>query len=79
MLKVSVFAQLKEYFNAGIELPATAGQTVSQVLEQLKHTNPDAAPILDSSRVAVNDEMVDLKHIIEGNEHIYIFPPSSGG
>jgi len=79
MLQVSVFAQLKEHFDAGIELPAKQGQTVGQVVEYLKQANPEAAAILDSCRVAVNDEMVDLKYTINGNEHIYIFPPSSGG
>ncbi len=77
-MKVQVFAALKDYFEPSIELDLHAS-TISDIKEMLLQVNPEAAPLLNLSRFAVNEEIVGEDFKINAHDLISVLPPASGG
>lgn len=77
-MKIQVFAILKDFYKKEFELKARIN-TVSDLRRHLAMVNPDAAPVLKRCRFAVQDEFVTDQYQLNGNEHIVVIPPSSGG
>lgn len=77
-MKVQVFAILKTFFKKEFEL-TVAIYTIADLRTHLSVLNPDAAAVLDRCRFAVQDEFITDEYTLNGNEHVVIIPPSSGG
>lgn len=77
-MKVQVFAALKDYFDPNFDLNHNAS-TISDVKEMLLQKNPEATYLLNLSRFAVNEEIVDEDFKINAHDLISVLPPASGG
>lgn len=77
-MRIQVFAILKNYYKKEFELK-TKISTISDLRRHLSMVNPDASPILNLCRFAIQDEFVTDQYQLTGNEHIVVIPPSSGG
>ncbi|XZE36817.1 MoaD/ThiS family protein [Pirellulaceae bacterium SH501] len=63
-----------------IKLPCPA--TISQIAVELGDIRPELKPFINSSRFAVNREIVDLEFVILSdcpNLEVALIPPVSGG
>lgn len=77
-MKVTVYAVLKEYFDASFTMDGQLN-SVQDLRNKLVQIKPQAAPVLDACRFAVNDEFVNLDFKIKDDDSISILPPASGG
>jgi molybdopterin synthase sulfur carrier subunit len=53
--------------------------TISQLKELLSSKYPEAGDLIKSIRFAVNEEYVDDKYYLKGDERVALIPPVSGG
>jgi molybdopterin converting factor small subunit len=79
-VRVNYYAQLREALKTtaevvSLELPAREGD----LLEQLARLHPRQRDLFLASRVAVNEEYVDGKSLLEGLTDVDIISPISGG
>jgi sulfur-carrier protein len=77
-MKVTVYAILKDYFDSSFSINEKL-VSVAELKDKLVQKTPQAAPLLDACRFAVNDEFVDLDFKIKKDDSISILPPASGG
>ena len=77
-MKVTVYAILKDYFDSSFSIDEKVF-SVAELKNKLVQKTPQAAPLLDACRFAVNDEFVDLDFKIKEDDSISILPPASGG
>ena len=77
-MKVTVYAVLKDYFDASFTMGGELN-SVKDLRNKLVQIKPQAAPVLDACRFAVNDEFVNLDFKIKDDDAISILPPASGG
>ncbi|TCC84617.1 MoaD/ThiS family protein [Pedobacter hiemivivus] len=77
-MRIQVFAILKDFFKKEFELKV-ALHTIADLRTHLSLLNPNATPVLNRCRFAVQDEFVTDEYTLTGNEHVVIIPPSSGG
>lgn len=77
-MKVTVYAILKDYFDSSFSLNEKLA-SVAELKDKLVQKTPQAAPLLNACRFAVNDEFVDLDFKIKEDDSISILPPASGG
>ncbi len=78
-VRVAVFANLKDYFQAELELDLPDGARAGDVARELERMEPEARELLESCRLAVDENFVDPDFGLKGDEEILVFPPSSGG
>lgn len=78
-IKVICFAGLKKYF--GNEIAVSVGQdaSYSALIDEMKVIKPEAAEVLSSCRIAVNEKFVPFNEPIGSEITIFLIPPSSGG
>jgi molybdopterin converting factor small subunit len=69
---------LKDYFEKEFTLQQSF-ETVDTLKSFLISQNPNAENILNISRFAVNNEIVENDFILNEHDNISILPPSSGG
>lgn len=80
-LQILLFAGLGEHVGSNsaqidVDLPSTA----SDVLATLQRSFPDAAPLISFSRLAIDQEYVEMDYQLDGTEsEIALIPPVSGG
>ena len=60
-----------------LEVPE--GYNAEQVLELLKRNYPLASPILESTRLAHQDDYVDKQSVLTDGAEYCLIPPVSGG
>ena len=77
-MKVQVYAVLKDYFEKEFILQQEF-KTVDSLKSFLTEKNPKAQNILNISRFAVNNEIVENDYSLNEHDNISILPPSSGG
>lgn len=77
-MKIKIYAVLKDYFPATLELNLDI-TAISELKTALEKQNPSAKAILKLSRFAVDDAFVSLDFALKGGETISVIPPSSGG
>jgi molybdopterin synthase sulfur carrier subunit len=77
-MKVQVYAVLKDYFEKEFTLQQSF-DTVSSLKSFLTRQNPKAENILNISRFAVDNEIVENDYSLNEYDNISILPPSSGG
>lgn len=78
MMKIKVYAVLKEYFESEFELYALV-LSVADLKDELVKLNPESTKLIGLSRFAVNNAFINPNHQFYGNESVSIIPPSSGG
>jgi molybdopterin converting factor small subunit len=79
-IRVNYYAQLREALKTGseevsVELPAREGD----ILERLAQLHPRQRDLFLASRVAVDENYVDARALIDGISGIDIISPISGG
>ena len=78
MIKILLFAGLKEQAGTGeLEWPE-AGMTVAQLKEQAARAYP-FGPELSTSMTAVDEEFVDEQYIVKDGDVVSLFPAVGGG
>jgi molybdopterin converting factor small subunit len=77
-MKVTVYAILKDYFDSSFDVKEKFA-SVEDLKRKLEEIKPQAAPVLNACRFAVNDEFVNLDFKIKEDDNISILPPASGG
>lgn len=78
-LRVTVFAQLKDYFEPGFSIELEDSARVADALSALAKMNPDAQAVLDASRVAIDEEIAAPDQSLRDGQELFILPPASGG
>ena len=78
-IKIICFAGLRKFFGSETSVLVESGASYSKVIDELILLNPEAAEILASSRIAVNEEFVQPGEIIKSENTLFLIPPSSGG
>ena len=79
-VKVLCFAQLRDYLGASdftVSLPSDA--TGRELLDTLRQRSPRIGPLLDVSRLAVNQEYVAAEVRLQDGDEVVVIPPVSGG
>lgn len=77
-MKIQVYAVLKDYFEGEFTLQQPF-ETINTLKSFLIEKNPKAENILNISRFAVDNEIVENDYILNEYDNISILPPSSGG
>jgi len=77
-IKIVCFAGLRKYFGSETAIQVESGATYSNVINELKALKPEAAEVLSSCRIAVNENFVKLTDALNA-ETLFLIPPSSGG
>jgi molybdopterin synthase sulfur carrier subunit len=78
-IKIVCFAGLRKYFGSEVTVHIDSGASYSNVIDELKAINPEAAEVLSSCRIAVNEEFISLSELLKSENTIFLIPPSSGG
>jgi len=79
-VRVLCFAQLKDRLGeAELLLTVPAGATGRDVLRVLRERSPRAAPLLEVSRIAVNQAFVTEDATLHEQDEVAVIPPVSGG
>ena len=81
-VQVLFFAALRDLMQGESELALAVPEqcrTVEQLLRFLESAAPQLAGRLASTRVALNEEFVELSHPIREDDTIALIPPVAGG
>jgi molybdopterin synthase sulfur carrier subunit len=82
MIELRYFAWLRERIGADREMIRTDAATIADLIAELRGKS-DAHNLvfsdLSSVRAAVDQELVDLDHPVQGAREIAFFPPMTGG
>ena len=79
-VKVLCFAQLRDYLGASdFTVPLPSDATGRGLLDALRQRSPRIGPLLDVSRLAVNQEYVAADVRLRDGDEVVVIPPVSGG
>jgi len=79
-VRILCFAQLKDRLaDAEFLLAVPAGSTGRDLLRLLRERCPRAGPLLEVSRLAVNQAFVAEDVVLHERDEVAIIPPVSGG
>lgn len=78
-INVTVFARLKDFFDAQFSVELPEGSSVAGAIEELTRMRPPAAEVLAASRAAIQDTFVPPAQLLEEGTELFLLPPSSGG
>lgn len=78
MVEMRYFSVLREKLGKNSEEIPFEG-TVGQLRDLLKERYPEAKEILNSVRIAVNEEYVEDSYKISEGDRVALIPPVSGG
>jgi molybdopterin converting factor small subunit len=73
------FAAIKDFSPTNTEIIIKERATIKEVRQELLRRTPAIAGILQASRFAVKESLVDDAAVLNEGEIVYIIPPSSGG
>jgi len=73
------FAALKESIPVDTEIIIKDHATIEELRQALVRRTPASAGILQASRFAVKESLVDDETILNEGDVVYVIPPSSGG
>ena len=79
LVKINLYAGLKDYFGQSQSLEISPDVTLGDLLAELIRKNSEATALLSRCRFAVNQEFVNESWKIKDGDIIDILPPSSGG
>lgn len=78
-LQLEFFAILRDLLTEKLVIEIPENSTVFQLREYLTKEYPQIKEILEYSRFANENEILDNQATLKENQKIYILPPSSGG
>lgn len=78
IMKIHVYAGLKDYFQPEFELAGEVRNT-DELITRLLAINDQAGALLSSCRFAVEEGFIDNEFKLKANDTVIIVPPSSGG
>lgn len=78
-VQVVCFAGLRKYFGSKTEVKVEVGSNYHAILEALAKVNPEASEVLESCRIAVNEQFVSPDSPLKQVDTVFLIPPSSGG
>ena len=78
-MKIHVFAALKDFMPAELELADVPVKNIQVLKDILKVKYPAAENLLEACRFSTDLEMLTLDQEIKNYENIFVIPPSSGG
>ena len=79
LVRVYLFAMLKEALGEWVELEVPSGANAQQLLEAFAQTYPHFAGLTASLQVAVEHTYVPPEHPILPGQEVALIPPVSGG
>lgn len=79
MIKILLFAGMKEKMKRDFLLCQKSPLTVSQLKEWLKEEYPALSPDLERAMVAVNETFAGEDTVIDQGDLVALIPPVSGG
>ncbi len=77
--EIQFFAVLREKIGDEIQIELEEKTSAAKLLNQLSEKFRDVKAVLESSRVANDDAILDESEIIDTSKTISILPPASGG
>jgi molybdopterin converting factor subunit 1 len=79
-VRIKFFAVLKEIVgHEEVEKDVPDGTTAGGLLETMVGEHPKLGRYAKVTQVAVNHELVDLKHQVKSEDEVAFLPPVSGG
>ena len=79
-VRVLLFAAAREAAGTGaLDLDLPDGATVSDAWELLADAHPALAPVLRTSRAAVDEAFVPASTVLRDGAELAVLPPVSGG
>lgn len=78
-IRILFFGSLKNNFGNYLQLHVQKGLKVGTIISQLREKTPEADKILQSCRIAVDEEVQDEDFELSKSGEIAILPPYSGG
>jgi len=78
-IDVLMFGELREMFGTSVSLRISESCTLDQVREELVRCRPAAAPLLNSSLLAINGQYAKPGQTIAESDEVACIPPVSGG
>lgn len=78
-IQVFCYGALKDYFPDSKAIKLPSGANSDDLLTALKKDKPDATSLLQLSRIAVSDIILNEAVNLNTGDEVHILPPSSGG
>ena len=78
-LKIRTYASIKELLGESFEIEVKDGCTIEALKKEIIVMIPATAELINISRFAVNESIVNENTEIKEHEHVHIIPPTSGG
>lgn len=78
-IELLCFAAMKDYFPSRSSREFPDEISVSELKGILKAEKPDCSSVLNVSRIAINQQIVQDEEEIEEGSVVAVLPPSSGG
>ena len=79
-IRIKFFAALREIVGQEeVQKDVSEGTTTGGLLETMASEFPKLRSYTKATQVAVNHEIVDLKHIVKSEDEVAFLPPVSGG
>lgn len=82
-IRIQAFAALRDHFGDEATLDVEVGVRASEILKRLASVQPAAGELLQASRLAVGEDLVDADYAPTATElesgELFLLPPASGG
>lgn len=78
-IELRTFASIKEIVGERISIEMPEKKSVDEVMNLLKLEFPEISEMIDSSRIATNETILEGQHLLNDKEELFLLPPSSGG
>ena len=79
-VRLRFFAAIREIVDCDeMERDVSEGASTGGLLNELVSEYPKLEPFVKVVQIAVNHEVVDLRHALEPDDEVAILPPVSGG
>lgn len=79
IVKVKLFAALKDHFDSSMEIELKQDATISDLVDYLINMQTKSMDLLSVTRFAIDNELVNKDYPLNDDSQIFLYPPSSGG
>ena len=78
-ITVVCFAGLRKFFPGELKTTIEGPCPYREVLQHLGRRHPEAKPILENCRIAIDEVFIDSDEPLDPTKTVFLIPPSSGG
>ena len=78
-MQIQIFGALKKYFDSILLVESESITNGHDLINYLKDLVPESVPVLEITRLAINQELVALDQPIKKDDELALLPPFSGG